>query len=70
MAVGPSGRVVIEVDPGFKAELYAALEREGVTLKEWFVRRALDYVASQPQPSLFDERVTAKKTEKRSHGAV
>jgi hypothetical protein len=53
MAVGRSGRIVLEVDPGLKAELYGALEHEGITLKEWFLRCANSYLASQAQPGLF-----------------
>ena len=52
MAKGDSGRVVIEVDPALKRELYAILERDGSTLKEWFVKRANNYVANSIQPGL------------------
>jgi hypothetical protein len=52
MAKGTSGRVVIEVDPALKGELYAILDRDGLTLKEWFVQRANNYVADSVQPSL------------------
>ena len=54
MARGGSGRIVIEVDPGLKHELYSALAASGSTLKEWFVREAKRYCASVSQPSLFD----------------
>ena len=52
MAKGNSGRIVIEVDPGFKRELYATLSREGLTLKDWFVIRANRYIADRIQPRL------------------
>jgi hypothetical protein len=52
MAKGDSGRVVIEVDPELKRELYAILARNGSTLKDWFVQRANNYVANSVQPSL------------------
>lgn len=52
MPRGNSGRIVIEVDPAMKRELYATLERDGLTLKEWFVRSARNYMADQIQPSL------------------
>lgn len=52
MAKGESGRVVIEVDPALKRELYAILDRNGSTLKDWFVLRANHYVAESVQPSL------------------
>lgn len=52
MAKGESGRIVIEIDPDFKRELYATLERDGLTLKGWFVQRANRYIANHVQPSL------------------
>jgi hypothetical protein len=44
MAQGPSGRIVIEMDPDVKQELHSALERSGMTLKEWFIQRAEEYL--------------------------
>jgi hypothetical protein len=52
MAKGSSGRVVIEVDPNLKKDLYASLDQEGMTLKDWFIKSANRYVAEQVQPSL------------------
>lgn len=46
MSIGSSGRIVIEVEPGLKRELYAALARDGSTLKEWFLRSALVYLSN------------------------
>ncbi len=37
MAKGASGRIVIEIDPGLKQELYDALGDEGMNLKQWFL---------------------------------
>ena len=53
MAVGISGRVVIEIDPKLKKQLYAVLDRDGKTLKEWFVGNAISYLEHSLQPSLF-----------------
>ena len=44
MSIGSSGRIVIEVDPDLKRELYATLVRDGSTLKEWFLRNAQSYL--------------------------
>lgn len=44
MAVGSSGRVVVEISPELKQELHAVLRLNGSNLKEWFVQQALDYV--------------------------
>jgi hypothetical protein len=41
---GKSGRVVIDMDPAFKRRLYAHLSEEGISLKEWFVARAVEYL--------------------------
>ena len=44
MAKGQSGRLVIEVEPAFKRQLYSALATDGLTLKAWFVRGAKTYL--------------------------
>ncbi|MDG0854806.1 hypothetical protein EXH46_13600 [Pelomonas puraquae] len=59
MARGESGRIVIEVDPALKRELYAALALSGSTLKDWFIRSAGDYCTSGVQGSLFAPVVSA-----------
>lgn len=55
MAIGDSGRVVLEIDPSFKREFYGALMKEGLTLKDWFVANATRYLEDQHQPSLFND---------------
>lgn len=52
MPVGESGRIVIEVDTRLKRDLYSVLDRDGLTLKEWFIGRASHYVEDAVQPSL------------------
>lgn len=52
MARGPSGRLVIEVDPTLKRDLHAALAADGLTLKDWFLQRVSEYTAERRQPSL------------------
>lgn len=49
MPVGRSGRIVIEIDPELKQELYAALEGEDVTLKQWFLDRVEEYLRDRGQ---------------------
>ncbi len=53
MARGQSGRIVIEVDPTFKLELYVALARSNSTLKDWFVDAAARFCETQAQFDLF-----------------
>lgn len=36
MAIGKSGRVVIEIDAQMKEQLHKAIKMRGKTLKEWF----------------------------------
>lgn len=52
MPRGPSGRVVIEMDPEMKRRLHAALVSEGTTLKDWFIHRAEEYLQYRNQPGL------------------
>lgn len=40
MAIGSSGRIVIEIEAELKQQLHAALQHEGLTLKGWFVENA------------------------------
>lgn len=54
MARGKSGRVVLEIDPELKRQLYATLESKQQTMKEWFIREAEGLVYGERQPSLFD----------------
>lgn len=52
MAKGNSGRLVIEIDPGLKQELYQALGEEGLNLKQWFLRNVTDFLDNRTQPEL------------------
>ncbi|MEW6647429.1 MAG: hypothetical protein AB1450_09545 [Pseudomonadota bacterium] len=53
MAKGSSGRIVIEIDPSLKSELYSALEKEGLNLKQWFLVNLEEYLKDRSQLSLF-----------------
>lgn len=53
MAIGESGRIVLEIDPELKRRLYSTLALENKTLKEWFVALAVHHIDTQQQPSLF-----------------
>ena len=44
---------MIEIDPSTKKELYNALDAEGLTLRDWFLRRAEVYLEERDQLSLF-----------------
>lgn len=64
MSVGPSGRIVVEVEPELKRELHSVLLKDGQTLKDWFVTQAKSYVEGHQQMklSLSNEMASNKKT--------
>jgi len=67
MAKGSSGRIVIEIEPEIKHELYDALDKEGLTLKEWFLRSAGVFLKDRGQMSLLppdDSLITQSQTGK------
>lgn len=61
MARGDSGRIVLEINPTLKDELYSALGRDGLTLKDWFLRHATDYLREKDQLKLFDLPIAAER---------
>lgn len=52
MSRGASGRIVLEIDPLRKREIYSALARDGLTLKDWFLGRADVYLRDHLQRPL------------------
>jgi len=52
MPRGNSGRIVLEVDPSKKNELYEALGKDGLTLKDWFLSQARHYLQNRNQTEL------------------
>ncbi len=55
MAKGTSGRIVIEVDPELKHELYEVLAKEDLTLKDWFLLNANKFLKNKGQLSLLPQ---------------
>ena len=53
MARGESGRIVLEIDPSLKEELYTALTKDGHTLKSWFLANTEKYLLERNQLQLF-----------------
>lgn len=47
MSIGSSGRVVIEIEPKLKQEIYASLKAKGLTLKEWFLLQSEALVSNK-----------------------
>jgi hypothetical protein len=52
MPVGDSGRIVLEIDPVLKKQIYAALAESGLKLKTWFVEVARTQLVEKHQLSL------------------
>jgi len=50
MPRGPSGRLVIEIDPALKRRLHSALVADGMTLKDWFISQVHAYFTHRPTP--------------------
>lgn len=59
MAIGGSGRVVLEIEPELKRKLYACLALEQRTLKDWFIVMAENHI-KQNTPELHT-KVPSKK---------
>lgn len=49
MPVGKSGRIVIEIDPVLKQELYKSLGSENSNLRSWFLDNVDKYLAEKSQ---------------------
>jgi hypothetical protein len=48
MAMGKSRRIVVDVDDiDLKRRLYAALVQDGLSLKDWFISNATNYLSSK-----------------------
>ena len=56
MAIGKSGRVVIELDPKIKEELHKSIKMKGMNLKEWFAEKI-----AQDFPELLEKKSNQKK---------
>lgn len=44
VAKGDSGRIVLEVNPTLKKQLYSILALEQKTLKDWFIQQAEQHI--------------------------
>jgi hypothetical protein len=52
MSKGKSGRIVIEVNPTLKRQLYSALAIENQTLKDWFISSADRFLKNTTAPEV------------------
>jgi len=60
VAKGSSGRLVIEIDPSIKKELYERLGEKGLNMREWFLINANAYLKQNKQSSLLIDKVSQK----------
>jgi hypothetical protein len=49
MAKGNSGRIVIEIEPELKQELYSVLGNEHMNLKQWFLGNVEEFLRNKTQ---------------------
>ena len=49
MPIGKSGRIVIEIDPELKQELYQSLGKDESNLKGWFLEQVNGYLSGKSQ---------------------
>ena len=55
MSRGNSGRIVLEVDTSIKDDLYIALAKRKLTLKNWFLIQCEQFINDTNQPNLFKD---------------
>lgn len=67
MSRGKSGRIVVEIDPKIKDQLYVALVRNKLTLKDWFLLQCDNYISGVYQPGLFSGSVAENGTTGNHH---
>lgn len=58
---GQSGRIVIDVEPELKRQVYSTLALSGTNMKDWFTRAAGALVRDSSQPSLFTPSAPKQK---------
>ena len=56
MAQGKSGRVVIDIEPQLKKNLYVALAQRQLTMKDWFLTAARKLLAERPRKAVRTRR--------------
>jgi hypothetical protein len=66
MAKGKSGRIVIEIDPTLKEDLYVELKSHGLTLKDWFLEGVTSFLKNENQIHLAFDQADNKTTKRAS----
>jgi len=63
MSRSNSGRIVLEINPCVKDNLYIALAKNKLTLKDWFLIQCDEFIKDSLQPHLFNEMVAEASIE-------
>jgi hypothetical protein len=61
LSIGNSGRIVIEIDPQLKRQLYSNLLAHGLSLKEWFILNANKYIEKTSNEKLMKHKKAINK---------
>ncbi len=61
MSVGKSGRIVIEIEPELKQELYEALSKESKSLKSWFLGNVETFLEGRGQLVMSFGEISTKR---------
>jgi len=57
MSRSNSGRIVLEINPSVKDDLYLALAKNKLTLKDWFLIQSDEFINDSQKSQLFNEIV-------------
>lgn len=49
MSIGSSGRIVLEIEPELKKELYSTLALDSMHMKQWFLKQVSIYLECRDQ---------------------
>ncbi|MBW3502250.1 hypothetical protein [Janthinobacterium sp. NKUCC08_JDC] len=59
MAIGESGRIVLEIEPALKKKIYACLALEQMSLKDWFIKAIEEHMQCN-HPEIFTTKNNKK----------
>ena len=49
MSIGSSGRIVLEIEPELKKEIYRTLALDSMNMKQWFLKQVSLYLECRDQ---------------------
>jgi len=60
---GKSSRIVLEIDPRLKGKLYIELAKRQLTMKDWFISNAEQFILENNQRLLWGETIEISEPE-------